>query len=62
MAHPDQLAIQLSGAGARLVPDLGTPGYGIALNDTWYRQTASHSTVLIDGRSAAAGNRTDRTG
>ena len=49
--HPDQLAIQLSGAGARLVPDLGTPGYGIALNDTWYRQTASHSTVLIDGRS-----------
>src|SRR5262249_50391611 len=31
--------------------DLGTPGYGIALNDNWYRQTASHSTALVDGRS-----------
>jgi hypothetical protein len=49
--HPDQLAIQLYAAGARLVPDLGTAGYGIALNDGWYRQSASHSTVLIEGRS-----------
>src|SRR5262245_11147636 len=49
--HPDQLAIQLYAAGARLVPDLGTAGYGIALNDGWYRQSGSHSTVLIAGRS-----------
>jgi hypothetical protein len=32
-------------------PDLGTPGYGIRLNDEWYRQTLSHNTVLIDGAS-----------
>lgn len=49
--HPDQLSIQLFARGSRLTPDLGTPGYGIGLNDTWYRQTASHGTVLLDGRS-----------
>lgn len=49
--HPDQLSIQLFAGGVRMTPDLGTPGYGISLNDTWYRQTASHSTVLLDGRS-----------
>lgn len=49
--HPDQLSVQLFAHGARLTADLGTPGYGIGLNDTWYRQTASHSTVLLDGQS-----------
>jgi Heparinase II/III-like protein len=52
--HPDQLNIQLFARGARLTTDLGTPGYGINLNDTWYRQTASHSTALVDGRSQPA--------
>lgn len=50
-SHPDQLAIQLFAVGARIGADLGTAGYGIGLNDTWYRQTASHSTVLVDGGS-----------
>jgi hypothetical protein len=49
--HPDQLSIQLFASGVRMTADLGTPGYGIDLNETWYRQTASHSTVLLDGRS-----------
>jgi hypothetical protein len=49
--HPDQLAIQLFAQGVRFVADLGTAGYGLALNDSWYRQSASHSTVLIDGIS-----------
>src|SRR5439155_4252829 len=49
--HPDQLAIQLFAAGSRLAPDLGTAGYGIDLNDGWYRQSASHSTVLVDAQS-----------
>ena len=49
--HPDQLGIQLFVRGERLTWDLGTPGYGIDLNESWYRQTASHSTVTIDGRS-----------
>jgi hypothetical protein len=49
--HPDQLGIQLFAQGARLSPDLGTPGYGIGLTNTWYRATISHNTVLLDGSS-----------
>jgi len=49
--HPDQLGVAIFGAGARFSIDPGTPGYGIGLNDTWYRQSAAHSTVLIDSRS-----------
>jgi hypothetical protein len=53
--HPDQLGIAAFGAGARNAIDPGTPGYGIPLNDTWYRQTASHSTALLDARSQPPG-------
>lgn len=49
--HPDKLGITLYAHGARLSPDLGSPGYGIGLFTTWYRQTFSHNTVTIDGRS-----------
>jgi len=49
--HADQLALQAFSHGRRLALDPGTPGYGIPLNDTWYRQTASHSTVLLDSRA-----------
>ena len=47
--HPDKLALDLHAFGRRLSPDLGTPGYGIPLNRSWYRQTLSHNTVLIAG-------------
>ncbi len=46
--HPDKLALVLWGHGQRLSPDLGTPGYGIAMNRSWYRHTLSHNTVLLD--------------
>lgn len=49
--HHDQLRIQLFAHGSPWLPDLGTPGYGIELNDTWYQQTASHATALVDGLS-----------
>ena len=49
--HHDQLRIQLFAHGSPWLPDLGTPGYGIELNDTWYQQTASHATGLVDGLS-----------
>lgn len=49
--HPDQLGIQVYGLGGRIAIDPGTPGYGIALNDTWYRQTAAHSTLVLDSAS-----------
>ena len=53
--HPDQLGIALFGGGRRVAIDPGTPGYGIGLNDTWYRQSAAHSTVLIESRSQPPG-------
>ena len=48
--HLDQLRIQFFAGGASIIPDLGTPGYGIGLNQSWYRHTASHSTVVLDGQ------------
>ena len=49
--HPDKLSLTLYAYRRRLSPDLGTPGYGLDLFETWYRQTLSHNTVTIDGLS-----------
>src|SRR5687767_3176961 len=49
--HPDKLALDYHAFGQRLSADLGTPGYGIPLNRTWYRHTLAHNTVLLDGES-----------
>ena len=49
--HPDKLGTFACARGIDLSADLGTPGYGIELNDTWYRQTLSHNTAIVDGRS-----------
>jgi len=49
--HPDKLSLSGWAHGWRFSPDLGTPGYGVASLETWYRQTLSHNTVLIDGES-----------
>ncbi len=49
--HPDKLAISFYFGGHPTSPDLGTPGYGIPLNDSWFRQTLSHNTVVVDGYS-----------
>ena len=49
--HPDKLNLILYAFGQRLSPDLGTPGYGLDLFESWYRQTISHNTVTIDGLS-----------
>ena len=52
--HPDKLSMFFHVCCHPLSPDLGTPGYGIDLNNSWYRQTLSHNTVIIDGRSQPA--------
>jgi hypothetical protein len=44
--HPDKLSLITPTA-----PDLGTPGYSSKLFESWYRQTISHNTVAIGGRS-----------
>ncbi len=52
--HPDKLNLILYAHGQRLSPDLGTPGYGLDLFESWYRQTVSHNTITLDGRSQPA--------
>ena len=52
--HPDKLSLTGWAYGWRFSPDLGTPGYGVASLETWYRQTLSHNTVLLDGESQPA--------
>lgn len=46
--HPDKLSMVLAMDEQHLSPDLGTAGYGIGLNESWYRHTVSHNTVLLD--------------
>ncbi len=53
--HPDKLGLTVYACGERQSPDLGTPGYGIDLFQGWYRQTVSHNTVVLDGKSQPAG-------
>ena len=48
--HPDKLAIILYARGTPAALDLGSQGYGIDLHRTWYRQSASHNTVMVAGR------------
>ncbi len=56
--HPDKLSLTGWSDGWRFSPDLGTPGYGVKSLETWYRQTLSHNTVLLDGESQAWGHGT----
>ena len=52
--HPDKLALTLYAGGRPAAVDLGSQGYGIVLHRQWYRQTVSHNTVLVSGRSQPA--------
>ncbi|MFI8685004.1 heparinase II/III family protein [Rossellomorea sp. NPDC077527] len=49
--HPDKLHLDLFGKGARILPDFGTPSYGNFLYRDWYKQTISHNTVTVDGKT-----------
>ncbi len=49
--HPDKMNIIISGMGQVLAPDTGTAGYGLAVNKSWYRQTLSHNTIVVDRES-----------
>lgn len=53
--HFDKLGLDLHAFGKPLSSDLGTPGYGIPLNASWYRHTLSHNAVLLDGRPQPEG-------
>jgi len=49
--HPDKLALSLYAAGEQVSPDLGSPGYRVPLHRSWYRQSFSHNTVILDRQS-----------
>lgn len=50
--HPDKLSFTLYSHNTLLAPDYGTPGYGSTILH-WYQSTASHNTVVVDGKSQA---------
>ncbi|MBN1816860.1 MAG: heparinase II/III family protein [Sedimentisphaerales bacterium] len=52
--HHDRLNMILFANGHVLIPDLGTSGYGIALNGKWFRAPASHNMLVVDGRVQSA--------
>ena len=51
--QPDKMGITLWAHGKLLAADYGTCGYGSPAL-AWYRSTAGHNTVVVDGRNQAA--------
>jgi hypothetical protein len=51
--HADRCQLILADAQRTWFADLGTSGYGHPLYRDWYRHTASHCTVMVDGKPQA---------
>ncbi|MCD6393511.1 MAG: alginate lyase family protein [Planctomycetes bacterium] len=51
--HNDRLNLILFANGNVIIPDLGTSGYGIALNGRWFRSSAAHNMLVVDGKRQA---------
>ncbi len=47
--HFDRLGLSFLSHGVRIAPDLGTTGYGAKMHYQYYKNTATHNTVCIDG-------------
>lgn len=55
--HPDKPSLCLHRADAALhAGDLANPGYGNRLHREWFKTTAAHNTVVVDGGDLARGN------
>ena len=52
--HPDKLGFVLYGKGQLLAEDPGCIAYGNPAHAGWFRQTLSHNTVVVDGKSQKA--------
>lgn len=50
-AHPDKMNIEVIFGEDCLTRDLSNSGYGNLLCDQWHRQSASHNTVVVGGKS-----------
>lgn len=51
--HPDKLGLVLYGRRALLAEDPGCIAYGNPAHSGWYKQTISHNTVVVNGKSQA---------
>lgn len=51
--HYDRLAITYTSHGQRVLPDLGTTGYGAVLHYDYYKNTGTHNTVVINEENQA---------
>jgi hypothetical protein len=49
--HPDKLGFVLYGQGKLLAEDPGCIAYGNPAQGGWFRQTLSHNTVVVNGKS-----------
>jgi len=49
--HPDKLGFVLYGQGVLLAEDPGCIAYGNPAHGGWFRQTLSHNTVVVNGKS-----------
>jgi hypothetical protein len=49
--HPDKLNIVIWGRGELLAEDPGCIAYGNPAHQGWYRQSLSHNTLVVDGKS-----------
>lgn len=54
--HYDRLGLHFLGLGRRIAPDIGTTQYGAPLHYAYYKNTASHNTVCIDGQNQPPAN------
>ena len=51
--HADLLSVQLTGEGRERLIDPGTGSYMRREDRDWFRGTAAHNTLEVDGRSQA---------
>ena len=52
--HPDKLGFVLYGKRALLAEDPGSIAYGNPAHQGWFKQTISHNTIVVNGKSQAA--------
>lgn len=49
--HPDKLSFVLYARGQVVSPDPGTARYGLPIQNSWYRTTLAHNTLVVDETS-----------
>lgn len=54
--HYDRLALHFLAFGRYILPDVGTTQYGAPLHYAYFKNTASHNTVCLDGQNQPPAN------